>query len=205
MTPHELLIRAHTLPVLVIHEVEHAVPLARALAGGGLTVLEVTLRTPAALGAIAAIARDVPEAIVGAGTVLSPDDLKAAHDAGALFGVSPGLTPRLAAAARVWRRPFYPGCATASEAMAAREHGFTALKFFPAEASGGAAALQALSQPLADLRFCPTGGITRSNAASYRSVSSVLAVGGSWMAPDEAVRAGDWERVRALAAEASRR
>ncbi len=201
MTPHELLVRARILPVLVIDDVGTAVPLARALLAGGLAVLEVTLRTPAALGAIAAIVRDCPAVIVGAGTILSPDDLAAAAAAGAVFGVSPGATPRLLAAARAWGRPFLPGTATASEIMAAREAGFTALKFFPAEASGGAAALKSLAAPLADVSFCPTGGITPANAATYRPLPQVACIGGSWMAPDDAVRAGDWGRITALAAE----
>ncbi len=202
MTPRELLAHARTLPVLVIHDVDHAVPLARALAAGGLTVLEITLRTAAALGAIAAIARDCPDVIVGAGTILSPDDIETAAAAGATFGVSPGATPRLLAAARAWGRPFYPGTATASEIMAARDAGFGAVKFFPAEANGGAPALKSLAAPLADVTFCPTGGITPANVAAYRALPQVACVGGSWMAPDDAVRAGDWDRITALAAAA---
>lgn len=201
MTPHDLLTKARTLPVLVIEDVDHAVPLARALAAGGLTVLEITLRTPAALGAIAAIARDCPDVVVGAGTILSPDDIEAAHQAGATFGVSPGATPRLLAAARAWGRPFYPGTATASDIMAAREAGFTALKFFPAEANGGAPALKSLAAPLADVRFCPTGGITPANIGQYRALPQVLCVGGSWMAPADAIATGDWDRITTLARE----
>lgn len=200
-TPLDLLLRARTLPVLVIDDIDDAVPLARALAAGGLTVLEITLRTPAALGAIAAIARDCPDVVVGAGTILGPDDIEAAAAAGATFGVSPGATPRLLAAARAWGRPFYPGTATASEIMHAREAGFTVLKFFPAEANGGASALKSLAAPLADVRFCPTGGISPANVAQYRALSQVACVGGSWMAPDAAVRAGDWARITALARE----
>lgn len=203
MTPHDLLKRARFLPVLVLDDIEHAVPLAQALHAGGLSVLEVTLRTPAALGAIAAIARELRDVTVGAGTVLSPQDLAAASDAGATFAVSPGATPMLLAAARAWGRPFYPGVATASEIMLAREAGFSALKFFPAEASGGAPALKSLSEPLADVRFCPTGGINQTNIAAYRALPSVIAAGGAWVAPNDAVRAGDWERITALAREAA--
>lgn len=199
MTARDLLIRARTLPVLVIEDVAHAVPLARALAAGGLTVLEVTLRTPAALGAIEAIARSVPDVEVGAGTVLSRADLEAAVRAGASFAVSPGATPALLEFARLANVPFIPGVATASEIMAAREEGFMTQKFFPAEANGGVAALKALSAPIADVRFCPTGGVTPENAPAWRALPAVVCVGGSWMAPTDAVRAGDWARITELA------
>lgn len=204
MTPRDLLRAAYTLPVLVIDDVDAAVPLARALAAGGLRVLEVTLRTPAALAAIAAIAREVPGVVVGAGTILSPGDLARAADAGAAFGVSPGATAALLTAAAVWGRPFYPGVATASEAMAAREAGFDALKFFPAEANGGVAALKSLGAPLADLAFCPTGGVTPANAGGYRALPAVLAVGGSWMVPADALATGGWARIEELARGAAR-
>ena len=200
---HDLLRRARVLPVLVIEELGDAVPLARALAAGGLSVLEVTLRTQCALDAIAAIARAVPEVAIGAGTILAPDDLARALDAGASFGVSPGLTPGLRAAVLRAGVPFYPGVATATEAMAARDAGLNVLKFFPAEANGGAAALKALTAPLADLAWCPTGGVTPANAAAYRAIRQVLAVGGSWMAPPAAVRSRDWARITALATEAA--
>lgn len=199
MTPEALLSRARTLPVLVIEDVAHAVPLARALAAGGLTVLEVTLRTPVALDAIAAIARELPEVAVGAGTVLCRADLEATIRAGGSFAVSPGATPALLEFARLSCFPFIPGVATASEIMAAGEEGFHDLKFFPAEANGGAAALKALSAPLANVRFCPTGGITPDNAPSYRAIPSVVCVGGSWMAPADLVRSGSWEQITELA------
>ena len=199
MTARTLLLKARTLPVLVIEDVAHAVPLARALAQGGLSVLEVTLRTPAALQAIAAISREVPEVVVGAGTVLSRRDLAAAMGAGAAFTVSPGITPALLEAVHELQLPFIPGVATASDIMAAREAGLTTLKFFPAEAQGGVAALKALSAPFADVRFCPTGGITAANAAAYRALPSVLCVGGSWMAPQDAIAGGDWGRITELA------
>ena len=199
MTARDLLIRARTLPVLVIEEVAHAIPLARALAAGGLRVLEVTLRTPVALGAIEAIARHVPEVEVGAGTVLSRADLEHAVRAGASFAVSPGATPALLEFARLAHVPFIPGVATASEIMAAREEGFLTQKFFPAEANGGMAALKALSAPIADVRFCPTGGGTPENAATWRALPAVVCVGGSWMAPADAIRAGDWGRITELA------
>jgi len=199
MTARDLLVRARTLPVLVIEDVSHAVPLARALAAGGLTVLEVTLRTPVALASIEAIARDVPEVEVGAGTVLSRADLEHAIGAGASFAVSPGATPALLDFARMTNVPFIPGVATASEIMAAREEGFLTQKFFPAEANGGVAALKALSAPIADVRFCPTGGVTLENAAAWRSLPAVVCVGGSWMAPADAIRAGDWGRITELA------
>lgn len=199
MTPLDILHRARTMPVLTIARAEDAVPLADALAAGGLTVLEITLRTPAGLGAITAIARALPGVLVGAGTVLTPDDLARAEQAGARFAISPGATPALIEAGARGALPFIPGVATASEAMAARAGGFTALKFFPAETMGGARALAALGAPLADLMFCPTGGVTPGNAPAYRALPNVACVGGSWMAPAALVEARDWAAITALA------
>ena len=187
------------VPVLTIDDIEAAVSLGRALAAGGLTVLEVTLRTKASLSALERMARDIPEAVVGAGTVLTPEQGELAIRAGARFLVSPGITPRLIEAALRWDQPLLPGAATASEAMALADLGFTTLKFFPAEPAGGVAALKALAQPLAAIRFCPTGGIGAANAAAYLACPNVVAVGGSWVAPADAVKTHDWARITALA------
>ncbi|HEY0441289.1 MAG TPA: bifunctional 4-hydroxy-2-oxoglutarate aldolase/2-dehydro-3-deoxy-phosphogluconate aldolase [Xanthobacteraceae bacterium] len=197
--PDPIVTRAPVIPVLTIERVEHALPLARALVAGGLPVLEVTLRTPAALDAIAAIAREVPDAVVGAGTITTPGDIAAAENAGAAFLVSPGTPAELAEALARARVPALPGCATVSEAMALAARGFTMLKFFPAEASGGIAWLKAVGAPLPGLSFCPTGGIDGRNAAAYLALANVAAVGGSWVAPKDAVAAGDYARVTALA------
>ncbi len=191
------------IAVLVIERVEDAVPLARALAAGGVRALEVTLRTPAALGAIERIAGEVENVLVGAGTVLRPADAKAAKAAGSGFAVSPGLTSDLAQAARDQGLPFLPGVATASEIIAGLELGLDRFKFFPAETSGGAPAVKALFGPFADIRFCPTGGITPQNTSSYLALPNVVCVGGSWLAPADAVKAGDWARIEALARAAS--
>lgn len=201
--PIPLLRGTPVIPVLTIPRAADAVPLARALVEGGLPVLEVTLRTSDALRAIAAIARDVPEATVGAGTVASPDDIVRARDAGASFLVSPGTPPALADAFRDSSLPCLPGCATVSEAMALAAHGFSLLKFFPAEASGGAAWLKAVAAPLPGIAFCPTGGIDASNAAVYLALPNVVAVGGSWVAPQDALASGDFSRITALAREAA--
>ncbi len=194
-----LIARAPVIPVLTIARAADAVPLARALVAGGLPVLEVTLRTPAAGAALAAIARDVAGAVVGAGTVTKREDIDAALEAGARFLVSPGTPPALADALAHAPVPVLPGCATATEAMALSARGFSVLKFFPAEASGGAAWLQAVLAPLPHLRFCPTGGIGADNAAAYLALRNVPAVGGSWVAPTDAVAAGDFARVTRLA------
>ncbi len=186
------------IPVLVIHDASQAAALARALVAGGLPVLEVTLRTPAALDAIRAMA-DVPGAIVGAGTVLTAADVTAAHAAGAGFAVSPGTTPALADACMTVGLPLLPGAVTASEAMARAEEGFDFLKFFPAEPMGGVATLKALSGPLPRLAFCPTGGITATTMRDYLALATVPCVGGSWIAPDAALRAGNWDAITALA------
>lgn len=194
--------RARIVPVLTVETPAQAVPLARALAAGGLATLEVTLRTPAALEALAAMAREVTGVTLGAGTVRDPGQGDAAIAAGAKFLVSPGMTPRLLEAAQGWRVPFLPGVATASEAMALADLGYRVLKFFPAEPSGGLAKLKALAQPLADIRFCPTGGISAGNVAAYLAAPNVVAVGGSWMAPANLMAAGDWAGITKLAQDA---
>jgi 2-dehydro-3-deoxyphosphogluconate aldolase/(4S)-4-hydroxy-2-oxoglutarate aldolase len=190
---------APVIPVIVIDRLEDSVPLARALVEGGLPVLEVTMRTPAALEAVAAIRRDVSGAHVGVGTVLTANDLDRALAAGAMFAVSPGATAALLKAASHRRVPFLPGAATASEVMSLREAGFSHLKFFPAEQAGGVPALKALSGPLSDVRFCPTGGVGASNAAAYLALSNVMCVGGSWVAPADAILRSDFDAIRALA------
>ncbi len=195
----DILRRVRVVPVLTIEPGCDAVGLARALVAGGLLALEITLRTPAAMGAIAEIARAVPQAIVGAGTVLTPEQGDAVIKAGARFIVSPGMTPRLVEAASRWPVPFLPGAVTASEAMALADLGYRTLKFFPAEAAGGVAALKALAAPLAHIAFCPTGGITSANAGAYLALPNVAAVGGSWVAPAAAVAASDWAEVTRLA------
>jgi 2-dehydro-3-deoxyphosphogluconate aldolase / (4S)-4-hydroxy-2-oxoglutarate aldolase len=195
--------RAPVIPVLTIERAVDAVPLARALVKGGLPVLEVTLRTPAALDALRAIAADVPDAILGAGTVLNAEQLDAARRSGARFVVSPGCTPALAQAARASGLPFLPGMQTVSEAMALSDLGFRLMKFFPAGQAGGVEWLKAVAAPLAGLRFCPTGGIGADTAPSYLALPNVVCVGGSWVAPRDAVAAGDWQRVERLAAVAA--
>lgn len=192
---------APVIPVIVIEEARTAVPLARALCAGGLRVLEVTMRTPVALGTIEAIAKEVPQAVVGAGTVLSVEDARAALDAGARFLVSPGATASLLNAGI--DAPWLPGIATASEAMRLREAGLHHAKFFPAEAAGGRAMLKSLHGPLPDMRFCPTGGIGPDNAADYLALPNVLCVGGSWVAPAAAVARGDWAGIEKLARDAA--
>lgn len=198
----DTLYRAAVVPVLTIEDVERGVETARALARGGLDLIEVTLRTPAALQAIRRIRAEVPNARVGAGTVLDPEQGAEAIAAGARFIVSPGMTPRLVEAAQGWSVPFLPGAATASEAMALSDLGYRCLKFFPAEALGGASALKALAAPLAGISFCPTGGVDADNARNYLALPNVVAVGGSWVAPSKAVAAGEWQVVTALGAQA---
>lgn len=194
-----LLAASPVIPVLTIRDVETAVPLARALAAGGLSVIEVTLRTPAALDAIREIAHEVPEVVVGAGTITRENEIQPATAAGSQFLVSPGTPPALAEAFACVPVPVLPGCATPGEAMALAARGFTALKFFPAEPCGGAAFLKALAGPLPHLVFCPTGGIDAANARAYLALENVGAVGGSWVAPAEAVASGDFARITALA------
>lgn len=198
----EICALAPVVPVLVIDRVEDAVPLARALIAGGLPALEVTLRTPAALDAIRAMA-GVPGGMVGAGTLLTPADVKAARNAGARFGVSPGATDRLLAACEEEGLPLLPGAATATEVMALLEKGYTVQKFFPAEAAGGAPALASIGAPIPQVRFCPTGGIGPKNVGDYLALKNVLCVGGSWVAPKDLVAAGDWGAIEALARAAS--
>ncbi|AJP01784.1 keto-deoxy-phosphogluconate aldolase [Streptomyces cyaneogriseus subsp. noncyanogenus] len=190
---------APVVPVVVLDDAADAVPLARALVAGGLPAIEVTLRTPAALDAIRAIAEGVPEAVVGAGTVITPDQVAEAVAAGARFLVSPGWTDGLLAAMRASGVPFLPGVSTTSEVVALLERGVREMKFFPAEAAGGTAYLRSLAGPLPQARFCPTGGIGPHSAPAYLALPNVGCVGGSWMLPKEAVAAGDWQRVEALA------
>ncbi|MDY7093913.1 MAG: bifunctional 4-hydroxy-2-oxoglutarate aldolase/2-dehydro-3-deoxy-phosphogluconate aldolase [Acidobacteriota bacterium] len=199
----ELLSRAPVLPVLVVKQADDAVPLARALAAGGLPILEITLRTVDALEAVRRIAAEVPEAVVGVGTVTHPAQLDEAAKAGARFAVSPGLPPTLAAAASDAPIPLLPGVQTATEAMAAQDLGFHLLKLFPASVAGGVAALKALGGPLPDLRFCPTGGISAATFRDYLALPNVICVGGSWVAPAAAVAARDWQGITLLAKEAS--
>jgi 2-dehydro-3-deoxyphosphogluconate aldolase/(4S)-4-hydroxy-2-oxoglutarate aldolase len=187
------------LPVVVVDRVADAVPIARALVAGGLPAIELTLRTPVALDAIRAIADEVPGILVGAGTVVTPRQAKQAADAGAQFLVSPGSTPALLAGMVDTGLPFLPGTATVSEVLTVLESGFEEMKFFPAEASGGAAFLRAVSAPVPAARFCPTGGITAESAASYLALPNVGCVGGSWLTPPDAVARGDWDRIEALA------
>lgn len=191
------------IPVLVLSDVAHAVPLARTLVHGGLRVLEITMRTPAAIGCIEAIRKAVPEAIVGVGTLTKAVDFASADRAGAQFGVTPGLTPELAAAARGARFPLLPGVMTPTEVVAARLAGFNVLKFFPAQQAGGVAMLRALGAPFPDVLFCPTGGITRDSAPDYLALSNVICVGGSWVAPPAMMEAGDWPGISALARDAA--
>lgn len=193
---------APVVPVLVIDDIAHAAPLARALVAGGLPALEVTLRTPAALDAIRAMA-DVPGGVVGAGTLLTPADVKAAKAAGAKFGVSPGATERLLNACAEYELPLLPGGATASEIMVLLEMGYTVQKFFPAEQAGGAAYLKSIGSPIPQVSFCPTGGISLKLAPDYLSLKNILCVGGSWVAPKDAMLRGDWAAITALAAEAA--
>jgi 2-dehydro-3-deoxyphosphogluconate aldolase/(4S)-4-hydroxy-2-oxoglutarate aldolase len=194
---------APVIPVVVLGDVEDAVPLARALVDGGLVAIEITLRTPGALDAIQAIAHEVPDAIVGAGTVLTGDQVAAAAGAGARFLVSPGWTDRLLDAMRGSGLPFLPGVSTAGEALGLLERGVTDMKFFPAEPAGGTAYLRSLASPLPQARFCPTGGIDAARAPQYLALPNVACVGGTWMLPQQAVRARAWDEIRTLAREAA--
>ncbi|AWS44732.1 bifunctional 4-hydroxy-2-oxoglutarate aldolase/2-dehydro-3-deoxy-phosphogluconate aldolase [Streptosporangium sp. 'caverna'] len=194
---------APVIPVVVIDDLETAVPLARALVAGGLPVIEVTLRTVHALKAIQRIAAEVPEAVIGAGTVRTHGDVLASVEAGAKFLVSPGSTPTLLDAMEASGVPFLPGVATASEVMALAERGLTEMKFFPAEAAGGLPYLKSLGGPLPDVRFCPTGGIKLSTAPDYLALPNVGCVGGTWLTPADALAAGDYSRIEKLAAEAA--
>lgn len=198
-----ILRRAPVIPVLTVTDVEHAVPLAEALVGGGLTVLEVTLRSPVALEVIRRMRRAVPDAVVGVGTLVRPEQFSQAADAGAQFGVSPGLTSALAAAGDTVNYPLLPGVMTPSELLAARALGFATCKLFPAQQAGGVGMLKALGAVFPDVAFCPTGGVTRQNAGEFLALPNVLCVGGSWVAPADRLAAGDWAAVRALAADAA--
>ncbi|MFF3410700.1 bifunctional 4-hydroxy-2-oxoglutarate aldolase/2-dehydro-3-deoxy-phosphogluconate aldolase [Streptomyces sp. NPDC002742] len=203
-SPHaSVLDLAPVVPVVVVEDAADAVPLARALVAGGLPVIEVTLRTPAALGAIRAIADAVPDAVVGAGTVLTPEHVAESVAAGARFLVSPGWTDVLLDAMKASGVPFLPGVSTTSEVVALLERGVREMKFFPAQAAGGTAYLKSLAGPLPEARFCPTGGIGPDCAPDYLALSNVGCVGGSWMLPADAIAARDWRRVEALAREAS--
>ena len=194
---------APVIPVIVLNDVAHAVPMARALVAGGIRMLEVTLRTKQALACMDAIAREVPEAVLGAGTVRNPADAKAAAAAGARFAVSPGYTSAVGQACRDLGLPLLPGVATGSEIMMAQEDGLTELKFFPALQAGGTAMLKAWSGPFSDVRFCPTGGVSPSNAADFLALPNVVCVGGSWLVPADALAQGDWARITQLAREAA--
>ncbi|GAB2573630.1 bifunctional 4-hydroxy-2-oxoglutarate aldolase/2-dehydro-3-deoxy-phosphogluconate aldolase [Dyella jejuensis] len=194
---------APVIPVVIIDDAKHAVSMARALVAGGIPAIEVTLRTPAALDAIRAIAAEVEGAVVGVGTVLTANDLQAAEKAGARFAVSPGVSPRLLAAADDSALPLLPGVATASEAMAMLERGYRHLKFFPAVPAGGTKLLAAWASPLPQLRFCPTGGIALDSAPDFLALPNVLCVGGSWLTPSDKFKSGDWHGVEQLAREAA--
>lgn len=200
--PAEILRISPVVPVMVIEKLADAVPLARALVRGGIRVLEITLRTPVALDAIRAVAREVPEAVVGAGTVVTPRDLLDVEEAGAVFAISPGLTPELLEAANRGSIALIPGIATISELMTGMGRGFDHFKFFPAEAAGGVKYLTSIAGPFPRITFCPTGGITLENYQKYLALKNVACVGGSWVAPNETIEQGDWPRITALAAEA---
>jgi 2-dehydro-3-deoxyphosphogluconate aldolase/(4S)-4-hydroxy-2-oxoglutarate aldolase len=202
-SPGELLSRVPVVPVLTIDRLDDAVPLARALVAGGLTVLEVTLRTEVALDAMKKLIAEVPEAVIGIGTITAEPDIRLALANGARFLVTPGTPPRLAAALRHSPVPVLPGCGTVSEAMALANEGFSILKFFPAEAAGGVGFLKAMAAPLPTIKFCPTGGVDQRNAAAYLALPNVIAVGGSWVAPKDAIERGDFARIEELATEAA--
>jgi len=202
LTPLHVMQDAPVIPVIVLNDIAHAVPMARALVAGGIRMLEVTLRTPQALACMEAIAREVPEAVVGAGTVRSQADAQAAVNAGARFAVSPGYTSALGQACRALGLPLLPGVATGGEIMQAQADGYQQLKFFPAVQAGGLAMLKAWSGPFFDVDFCPTGGLTPENAPQFLALPNVRCVGGSWLVPADALAAGDWARITALAAQA---
>jgi 2-dehydro-3-deoxyphosphogluconate aldolase/(4S)-4-hydroxy-2-oxoglutarate aldolase len=203
--PGEILRQGPVVPVMVIHKLEQAVPLAKALMAGGISVLEITLRTPVAVEAIRAISQDVPGAIVGAGTVTRPEELTAVAGAGAAFAISPGLTVELLQAANQGSIPLIPGISTVSELMTGMALGYTHFKFFPAEAAGGVKMLKAIAGPFPQITFCPTGGITLDNYLHYLALGNVACIGGSWIAPQEAMQQGDWARITALTREALER
>ncbi|WP_261640450.1 bifunctional 4-hydroxy-2-oxoglutarate aldolase/2-dehydro-3-deoxy-phosphogluconate aldolase [Erwinia mallotivora] len=198
----QILTTGPVVPVIVVNKLEHAVPMAKALVAGGVKVLEVTLRTACAMEAIRAMVNEVQEAIVGAGTVLNAEQLKAVTDAGVQFAISPGLTEPLLKAAVAGSVPLIPGISTVSELMTGMDYGLREFKFFPAEANGGVKALQAIGGPFPQVRFCPTGGISPANYRDYLALKSVLCIGGSWLVPADALEAGDYERITRLAKEA---
>ncbi len=200
--PTDVLNAGPVMPVMVIQNLEDAVPLAKALVAGGIKVLEITLRTPIALEAIRLISQEVKDAIVGAGTITTPEQLKAAEEAGAVFAISPGLTPNLLAAAKESTIALIPGIATLSELMLGMEYGLDHFKFFPAEAAGGIPMLKSIAGPVPYVTFCPTGGISPDNYNAYLKLSNVACVGGSWLVPADAVKAKDWDKVTALAKKA---
>ena len=201
MTIEDILALSPVMPVVTIANPDRAVPMARALLAGGVRTIEITLRTPAALAAVAAIAKAVPDLVIGVGTVLTAQDLKASAEAGASFAISPGSTPELMDAARHGPIPYLPAIATASELMAGLDRGHTAFKFFPAAAAGGVATLKAFAGPFPGVRFCPTGGISLATAPDYLALPNVLCVGGSWIAPEAAIEAGDTATIERLARE----
>ena len=196
----EILQAGPVVPVMVIEDLAHAVPLARALVAGGVRVLEIVLRTPVALAAIRAIAREVPEAITGAGTVVNAHDLAAVTEAGAVFAISPGLTPELLDAANNGPIALIPGIATISELMLGMDRGYRQFKFFPAAAAGGIAMLKAIAGPFPQVTFCPTGGISAANYRDYLALKNVACVGGSWIVPSDLITVGNWQAITELAA-----
>ncbi|AYA42201.1 bifunctional 4-hydroxy-2-oxoglutarate aldolase/2-dehydro-3-deoxy-phosphogluconate aldolase [Xenorhabdus nematophila] len=198
-TAENILTDGPVVPVIVVNEIEHAVPLAKALVAGGIRVLEVTLRTECALGAIRLIAQEVPEAIIGAGTVINPEQLAAVTEAGAQFAISPGLTDELLKAATAGSIPLIPGISTVSELMLGMSYGLQCFKFFPAEANGGVKALKAIAGPFPQISFCPTGGISPENYRDYLALSHVLCIGGSWLVPGEALKKRDYVQITDLA------
>lgn len=199
----EIMRTSPVIPVIAIDKFEHAVPLAKALVAGGIRVLEITLRTEHGLPAIRAIAEEVPDAIVGVGTLTAPEEFGASRDAGAVFGVSPGLTSALIEASKRSGLPLLPGVMTPSEVMAAREEGFRQLKLFPAVPAGGVGMLNGIAGPLGDVAFCPTGGISQETAPQFLACKNVVCVGGSWLTPKAAIEAGDWDKITELAKAAS--
>ena len=201
-SPEEIFAAGPVVPVLVINDVEKAVPLAKALMEGGIKVLEVTLRTPAAIDVIKRIAQEVPDSLIGAGTVTNAQQLKAVVEAGAKFAISPGMTADLLQAGMDSEIPLIPGISSTSDLMKGKDAGYTHMKFFPAEASGGVKAIKSISGPFPDVTFCPTGGIGPNNYNDYLALNNVKCVGGSWLAPDDAIESGDWARITQLAKEA---
>ncbi len=200
--PKDVLNAGPVMPVMVIQNLDDAVPLAKALVAGGIKVLEITLRTPIALDAIRLISQEVKEAIVGAGTITTPEQLQAAEDAGAVFAISPGLTPTLLAAAKIGKIALIPGISTLSELMMGMEYGLDHFKFFPAEAAGGIPMLKSIAGPIPQATFCPTGGISPENYNAYLNLGNVACVGGSWLVPSDAVKSKNWAKVTELAKQA---